>query len=126
MCWKVQLDGVVIVADEVGRPHDIEGDDEQPKERPYPDSQKRQDGKQPGREVTVSGEVGETGRQIAGNARKDEDQRVMRARARWRSRPAPRCRSATSMPASATSKRCSSQASRGERRRCNCGPSCLF
>ena len=74
MCWKVQLDGVVIVADEVGRPHDIEGDDEQPKERPYPDSQKRQDGKQPGREVTVSGEVGETGRQIAGNARKDEDQ----------------------------------------------------
>src|SRR5205085_10473627 len=74
MCWKVQLDGVVIVADEVGHAHDIEGDDEQPKERTYPHSQKRQDGKQPGREVTVSGEVGETSRQIAGNARKDEDQ----------------------------------------------------
>src|ERR1700731_2491222 len=74
MCWKVQLDGVVIVADEVGRSHDIEGDDEQPKERTYPDSQKRQDGKQPGREVTVSGQVGEAGRQIVDNPRKDEDQ----------------------------------------------------
>src|SRR5689334_24248504 len=74
MCWKAQPDGVVIVADEVARPHDIEGDDENPKERTYPDRQKRQDGKQPGHEVTVSGEVAETSRQIAGNARKDEGQ----------------------------------------------------
>src|SRR5579862_3488905 len=74
MCWKVQHDGVVIVADEVDRPHNIKGDDEQPKERTYPDRQKRQDGKQPGREVTVSGEVGEPSRQIADNAGEDEDQ----------------------------------------------------
>ena len=59
MRWNVQHGGMVIVADEVGRSHDIEGDDEQPEERTYPDSQERQDGKQPGREVTVSGEVGE-------------------------------------------------------------------
>jgi hypothetical protein len=32
---------MVIVEDEVGRPHEIEGDDEQPKEWTYPYREKR-------------------------------------------------------------------------------------
>ena len=35
---------MVVVDDQVGRPHEIEGDDEQPKERTYPYGEKRQDG----------------------------------------------------------------------------------
>ena len=33
---KPDMDGVVIVEDQVGRPHEIEADDEQPKERAHP------------------------------------------------------------------------------------------
>jgi hypothetical protein len=33
---KANLGGVVIVADEVNRPNEIEGDDEKPEERTYP------------------------------------------------------------------------------------------
>ena len=57
------------------RPHEIEGDDEKPKERAYPCREKRQNGQHSGREVTVGGESGEAGGQIgADDARKDKDQ----------------------------------------------------
>ena len=38
--WKTELDGVVVVEEDVGRPHEIEGDHEEPKERTYPDREK--------------------------------------------------------------------------------------
>src|SRR6266702_7000292 len=41
---KSDLDGVVIVKDDVDYPHEIEGDDKRPKERTYPYREKRQDG----------------------------------------------------------------------------------
>jgi hypothetical protein len=56
---KVDLSGVVIVEEDVGRSHEIESDDEYPKEWPYPNGEKRQDGEHPGCEVAVSGERGE-------------------------------------------------------------------
>jgi hypothetical protein len=72
---KADLDGVVIVDDEVDRPHEIEGDDEQPEQRAYPHREKRQHGQHPGCEVAPGGEHGETGGQIgAYDARKDEDE----------------------------------------------------
>ena len=55
---------VVVVDDDVDRPDEIEGDDEQPKQRTYPDREKRQHGQHPGCEVAVGGEGGEAGRQI--------------------------------------------------------------
>src|SRR6266849_932576 len=72
---KVDLDGVVIIEDDVGRPHEIEGDDERPKERTYPYREKRQHGQHPGCEVAIGGEGGEASRQIgADDAGKDEDE----------------------------------------------------
>ena len=41
------MGGVVIVDDEVRRAQEIEGDDEQPKDRTYPHSEKCQDGEKP-------------------------------------------------------------------------------
>ena len=41
-CRKTKLIAVIIVDDEVGRSHEIEGDDERPKERTYPDGEQRQ------------------------------------------------------------------------------------
>ena len=72
---KPDLDGVVIVEDEVGRPHEIEGDHEQPKERPYPYGEKRQDGQHSGCKVAISGERGEASRQArADDAWKNKNQ----------------------------------------------------
>src|SRR5215471_10508074 len=74
MCWKVELGGVIIVADEVDQPHDIKGDNEQPEERTYPHGEKRQHGQKASREVAVGRECGETRGQIADDAWKDEDE----------------------------------------------------
>src|SRR4029077_19973702 len=71
---KAELGGVIIVDDEVGDAHDIEGDDKQPKERTYPHGEERQHGKYPGREVAVGGEGSKARWQIADNARKNEDE----------------------------------------------------
>jgi hypothetical protein len=38
---KADLVAVIIVEDDVGRAHEIEGDDEQPKKRTYPDREQR-------------------------------------------------------------------------------------
>ena len=66
---------VVIVDDDVGRPHEIEGDDEQPKQRTYPHREQRQHGQHPGCEVAIGGERGEAGGQIgADDAGNDEDE----------------------------------------------------
>ena len=56
---KADLDGVVIVEDEIDHPHEIEGHREQPKERTYSYREKRKDRKQPGCQVPVSSERGE-------------------------------------------------------------------
>src|SRR5260221_14026002 len=73
-CRKVDLSGVVIVEDDVDRPHEIESTDEQPKERPYPDGAKRQEGEHPSCEVVISGERAEGRRQMgADDAEKDEN-----------------------------------------------------
>src|SRR5262249_29407841 len=49
--------GVVIVDEDVSRSHEIEGDDEQPKQRPDPDGEKRQHGQHSGCEVAIRGNV---------------------------------------------------------------------
>jgi hypothetical protein len=56
---KTNLDGVVVVEDDVDRSHEIEGDDEQPKERTYSYREKGQYGQNPGCKVAVGGERGE-------------------------------------------------------------------
>ncbi len=72
---KAETDGVVIVEDQVGRPHEIEADDEQPKERTDPYREKGQHGEHASRQVPVGSEYGEVGGQIgAHHAWKDEDQ----------------------------------------------------
>src|SRR6266849_2421516 len=72
---KADLDGVIIVDDEVDRPYEIEGDDEQPEKRAYPHREKRQHGQHSGREVAIGSEGGEAGRQVGTyNTRKDEDE----------------------------------------------------
>src|SRR5580704_3916017 len=38
---KAKLNGVVVIDDDVGCPHEIEGDDERPKQRTYPCGEKR-------------------------------------------------------------------------------------
>src|SRR5215469_10904389 len=53
---------------------EIEGDDEQPKDRTYPHSEKCQDGEKPRREIAIGGERGEALWQIADDTRKDEDE----------------------------------------------------
>ena len=56
-------------------PDEIEGDDEQPEHRTYPDREKRQHGQHPGREVAIGGESGEAGGQVrADDAGHNEDQ----------------------------------------------------
>ena len=66
---------MVIVEDDVGCTDDIEGDDEQPKERTYPYRKKRQDGEHSSCEVAVGGERGETSGQIGtDDAWKDKDE----------------------------------------------------
>ena len=66
---------MVVVDDDVGCPHEIEGDDERPKQRTYPCGEKRQNGQHSGCEVTVGGERGEAGGHIrAYDARKDKDE----------------------------------------------------
>jgi hypothetical protein len=73
--WKTELDGVVVVEEDVGRPHEIEGDDEEPKERTYSDREKGQQGQNSGCKVTVGGERGEASRQIgADDAGKNKDE----------------------------------------------------
>src|SRR5215467_6195396 len=72
--WKAELGGVIIVDDEVGRAHEVEGDNEQPKDRTYPHSEKCQDGEKPRREIAIGGERGEAFWQIADDAREDEDE----------------------------------------------------
>ena len=72
---KVDLGGVVIVDNEVDKAHDIEANDEQPKQRTYPDREKCQHGEQPGGEVPIGGESREGGRQMrADHTWKDEDE----------------------------------------------------
>ena len=57
------------------RPHEVEGDHEQPKERAYPYRDKRQHGQHPRREIPIGGERGKANRKIrADDAWKDEDQ----------------------------------------------------
>ena len=56
-------------------PDEIEGDDEQPEERTYPDREKRQHGEHAGREVAIGGKGGEARGQVgADDARDDEDE----------------------------------------------------
>ena len=56
-------------------PTRLKRDDEQPKERTYPYREKRQHGQQPGCQVAVGGERGETSGQVgADDARKDKDE----------------------------------------------------
>ena len=57
---KPDLDSVVVVQYQVGRSHEIEGDDEHPKQRTYLYGEKRQHCQYPGRQVPVGGEHGET------------------------------------------------------------------
>ena len=66
---QTDLVAMIVVDDEVDRSHEIEGDDEQPKERTYPRSEKREHGEQAGCEVAIRGERREAARQIgAGGA----------------------------------------------------------
>src|SRR3984893_16157911 len=72
---KADLVAVVVVDDDVDRGDEIEGDDEQPKERTYAYGEKRHDCQHPGCKVTVGSEGGEASRQIgADDARNDEDE----------------------------------------------------
>src|SRR6516162_2447695 len=72
---KADLNAVIVVDNDVDGAHDIESDDKQPKKRTYSYGQKRQHGQHSGREVTVSSEDGEVGRQIgADDTWKDEDE----------------------------------------------------
>src|SRR6202008_414314 len=89
---KANLDGVVIVEEEVNRPNEIEGDDEKPEQRTYPYREKRQDGEQPGCQVPVGSERGEaSGGQIrTDDPRKDKDE-AEEAEAVQRSDGALRC-----------------------------------
>ena len=63
--WKAELDGVVVGKEDVGRPREIERDDEEPKQRTYSDREKGQQGENSGCEVTIGGECGKPGRQMA-------------------------------------------------------------
>ena len=64
---------MVIIDEDVDGSHEIEGDDERPEKRPYPDREKSQDRQQSGGEIAVRREGGETYRQIVANdAWKDE------------------------------------------------------
>jgi hypothetical protein len=72
---KVDLDGVVIVKDEVDRPNQIESDDEQPEQRTNPYGERRQGGQHAGGKVPLGGERGEACRQIgADDAWKKKDE----------------------------------------------------
>src|SRR5215471_10895264 len=72
---KAGLNGVVIVDDDVGWAHDIEGDDESTKQRTYLCGEERQDGQHSGGEVTVGGEGGEPdGQSRPYDSRKDKDE----------------------------------------------------
>jgi hypothetical protein len=65
---------MVIVNDKVNRPHKIKGEDERPKECTYPHGEKREDGQQPGCEVSVSRGSGKTSGQIrTDDTRKEKD-----------------------------------------------------
>src|ERR1700688_3773053 len=66
---------MVVVDDDIGRAHEIEGDNEQRKEWANPHREERQDRQQPGCQVTVSGERREASGNIGTNhARKDKDE----------------------------------------------------
>ena len=65
---------MVIVDDDVGCAHDIEGDDERPKQRTYPCGEKRKHSQHSGGEVTVRGERSESNGQRPYDARKDKDE----------------------------------------------------
>src|SRR5260370_38664617 len=71
---KADLDGVVIVEDEIDPPHEIEGDYEQPKEWTYPYREKRKDRQHPGCQVSVGGERGKARGQIADDTWKNKDE----------------------------------------------------
>jgi hypothetical protein len=42
--WKTKLDAMLIVDDDVDSPHNVEGDDKQPKERTHPCAEEREHG----------------------------------------------------------------------------------
>ncbi len=66
---------MVVVEDEISRPHKIEGNDEKPEERPYPEREKRQHGEQSRREIAIGRERSEARRQVrADDAGKQEDE----------------------------------------------------
>src|SRR5467141_1242568 len=71
---NADLDGVVIVDDEVDHSHEIEGNYEQPKEWTHPYREKRGDGEHPGCQVPVGGERGEASGQIADDTWKNKDE----------------------------------------------------
>jgi len=63
------------VEDEVGRADKIEGCNEQPEERPYPNCEQRRNGQDSGGEIAIGGGDGKAGWQAgADHARNDEDQ----------------------------------------------------
>ena len=69
------MDRMEIVDDDVDRPHQIEGDDEQPEERTYLSREQHKDGEQSGREIAISSQRREACGQVGtDNARKDEDE----------------------------------------------------
>ncbi len=65
---KSDLDGMVIVEEEVGCSNEIEGHYEQPKERTYPHGEQGQDGQYSGYKVAISCERGEA----SGQAKTDD------------------------------------------------------
>ncbi len=68
------LDAMVVVDDDIGRPHEIEGHNEQRKEWVNPHREEREDSQQPGCQVTVGGERGKASGNIrADDARKDKN-----------------------------------------------------
>eukprot|EP01132_Coremiostelium_polycephalum_P008134 gene8136-10006_t len=72
---KTELDAVIIVNEDVGRPHQIECNDKQLEERARPDAEKSQHGQQAGGKVAIGGDCCEVGGQIgANNARNHEDE----------------------------------------------------
>src|SRR5262249_50845543 len=70
---QANADGMVIVENEINGPDDIEGDDEEPKNRPYPGREKGQDGQQSGSQVPIGREGSEASGKVANDAWKNKD-----------------------------------------------------
>src|SRR5579863_10711939 len=72
---KASLNRVVIVDGDVGCPHEIQGDNEGPKQRADPCGEKGQNGQHPSCEITVGSERCEASRHTRANdSRKDKDE----------------------------------------------------